>query len=103
MPLCGKRYDALVAVDSFPPMGEPFKNLLKDIWFSPYPRSKNFSQVNDSSAFEHVFIGDSKAKQRVVGGLHNWIQAYFLEKEDKFDYTGYIDRITELPPVSHTR
>ncbi|GAU96028.1 hypothetical protein RvY_07532 [Ramazzottius varieornatus] len=83
---------------STPSMGEPFKNLLKEIWFSLYPRSKNFSQPFDSSGFEHVFIGDSKAKQRSVGGLHNWIRAYYLEKDGIFDYTGYIDNITAVPP-----
>ena len=71
---------------------EDLKQYMKSIWFTLYPRSKNWNNTIDSSAFEHVFLGESK-KTKVIGGLHNWIQAYFLEKEDNLDYTGYIDQL----------
>ena len=34
---------------------------------------------NDSSGFEHVFVGEEK--DGVIVGLHNWIQLYLEEKK----------------------
>lgn len=42
----------------------------------------------DSSGFEHVFVGESRAKE--VIGFHNWIQFYLQEKIGSVDYQGYI-------------
>ena len=42
----------------------------------------------DSSGFEHVFVGESRAKE--VIGFHNWIQFYLQEKIGNVDYQGYI-------------
>ena len=75
------------------------KLYLDEVWFTPYPRSKNYSNPIDSSAFEHVFLGETKKKTKEVGGLHNWIQAYLLEKKNDLNYTGYINSVTELLPV----
>lgn len=42
----------------------------------------------DSCGFEHVFVGETKKGQEVMG-LHNWIQFYLQEKHDHVDYKGY--------------
>ncbi|XP_055356610.1 vacuolar protein sorting-associated protein 52 homolog [Paramacrobiotus metropolitanus] len=85
--------------------GKPFATMellkahLKEVWFTLYPRSKNMTHgVRDSSAFEHVFLGEIKRSQRVIGGLHNWIVAYLLEKGGEWNYAGYTDNIKEFQP-----
>lgn len=45
-------------------------------------------RVNDSSAFEHVFIGEKNEEGTI--GCHSWIQYYLLEKRKLTDYYGYI-------------
>ena len=45
-----------------------FQTVLYDIWLAPYRRGKG----NDSSGFEHVFVGEEKNGK--IMGLHNWIQ-----------------------------
>lgn len=62
-----------------------FKKLLHGLWFNLYSRSRG---VQDSSGFEHVFVGEIK-NEKVVG-LHNWIQIYHEEKKGSFDYKGFI-------------
>lgn len=42
----------------------------------------------DSSGFEHVFVGETKAGTEIVG-FHNWIQFYLQEKNGNLDYKGY--------------
>lgn len=42
----------------------------------------------DSCGFEHVFVGETKNGQEVIG-LHNWIQFYLQEKHKHVDYKGY--------------
>ena len=42
----------------------------------------------DSCGFEHVFVGETKYGQEVMG-LHNWVQFYLQEKHDHVDYKGY--------------
>ncbi|KAF0690647.1 Aste57867_17953 [Aphanomyces stellatus] len=61
-----------------------FKRKMHDIWFGLYRREV----ANDSSGFEHVFIGEVKDGQ--VSGFHNWIQMYMEEKAGRLDYLGYI-------------
>lgn len=50
-----------------------FKQALSDLWFRTYSRARG---ALDSSAFEHVFVGETK--NREVGGLHNWVRSWFL-------------------------
>jgi len=61
-----------------------FMKLLHKIWFELYRRETR----NDSSGFEHVFVGE--VKNGSVTGFHNWIQFYLEEKRGKVDYRGYI-------------
>eukprot|EP00640_Fibrocapsa_japonica_P001075 CAMPEP_0113936370 /NCGR_PEP_ID=MMETSP1339-20121228/3302_1 /TAXON_ID=94617 /ORGANISM="Fibrocapsa japonica" /LENGTH=433 /DNA_ID=CAMNT_0000938829 /DNA_START=51 /DNA_END=1352 /DNA_ORIENTATION=+ /assembly_acc=CAM_ASM_000762 len=67
-----------------PADGPGFRRLLDQLWFSLYRREVH----NDSSGFEHVFIGESKAGK--ITGLHNWLQMYNEEKAGNLDYRGYI-------------
>jgi len=60
-----------------------FQNILFDIWFAPYRRYK----ANDSSGFEHVFVGEEK-KGSIIG-LHNWVQYYLEEKKGNINYIGW--------------
>ncbi|XP_029450979.1 poly(U)-specific endoribonuclease [Rhinatrema bivittatum] len=54
---------------------------LKKMWFGLYSRSKS---EQDSSGFEHVFVGE--VKKGKVSGFHSWIRFYFLEKQGLVDY-----------------
>ncbi|KAL1511563.1 hypothetical protein AB1Y20_006357 [Prymnesium parvum] len=63
-----------------------FKNLLYDLWFAPYRRYR----ANDSSGFEHVFVGE--VKRGKVIGLHNWVQFYLEELKGNIDYLGWTGR-----------
>ncbi|KAI8808950.1 Endoribonuclease XendoU-domain-containing protein [Cladochytrium replicatum] len=80
-----------------------FAELLKRTWFTVYRRE---GAGGDSSAFEHVFVGESKGGKIV--GLHNWyarvgehklivltpliirIQLWNEERNGRLDYKGYI-------------
>lgn len=42
----------------------------------------------DSCGFEHVFVGETKHGQEIMG-LHNWVQFYLQEKHNHVDYKGY--------------
>eukprot|EP01036_Dinobryon_divergens_P024318 gene24318-32755_t len=62
---------------------------LNEIWFGLYSRKTR----NDSSGFEHVFLGEITEKKdgaREVVGMHNWIQLYMQERMKKLDYRGWI-------------
>lgn len=61
-----------------------FKRLLYKIWFELYRRET----TNDSSGFEHVFVGEIKNGK--ISGFHNWIHFYLEEKKGNVDYRGYI-------------
>ncbi|XP_029951934.1 uridylate-specific endoribonuclease C isoform X2 [Salarias fasciatus] len=63
-----------------------FKNQLNLIWFHLYHRQRNAGL--DSSGFEHVFVGETKSGNEIVG-FHNWIQFYLQEKNNLLDYKGY--------------
>ncbi|KAL3317898.1 hypothetical protein Ciccas_003437, partial [Cichlidogyrus casuarinus] len=62
---------------------EEFKKQVLDLWFTPYNR-KNSA---DSSAYEHVFSGETKFGH--ILGFHNWVRFYFEEKAGKINYQGY--------------
>lgn len=63
---------------------EQFAAELHQVWFGLYTRKR----TNDSSGFEHVFVGEIKDDEIV--GFHNWIQIYLEEKKGAFDYQGFI-------------
>ena len=65
-----------------------FKQQLYDLWFKLYRRTKG-SRALDSSGFEHVFVGETRGGNEVLG-FHNWIQFYLQEKAGNVDYQGYI-------------
>ena len=55
---------------------------------SPLRPQRRRKVENDSSGFEHVFVGEEK--DGVIVGLHNWIQIYLEEKKGNLNYMGYI-------------
>ncbi|XP_065186285.1 poly(U)-specific endoribonuclease-B-like [Sycon ciliatum] len=61
-----------------------FKRLLHDTWFKLYRRETR----NDSSGFEHVFVGESR--DDAVKGFHNWIQFFLEERKGNVDYRGFV-------------
>jgi poly(U)-specific endoribonuclease len=65
---------------------EAFIQVLNELWFGLYRRKV----TNDSSAFEHVFLGEIVQDKNEVTGFHNWIQLYLEERKGDFDYRGYI-------------
>ena len=67
---------------------QAFKKQLHDLWFKLYRRTRG-SRALDSSAFEHVFVGETRGGKEVLG-FHNWIQFYLQEKAGSVDYQGYI-------------
>lgn len=69
-----------------------FKQLLYDLWFKLYRRTRGMREA-DSSGFEHVFVGECRGPpggQKDVIGFHNWIQFYLEEKRGNIDYKGWI-------------
>ncbi|KAJ9069762.1 hypothetical protein DSO57_1015258 [Entomophthora muscae] len=66
--------------------GDPitFRRMLYDIWFKLYRRGGK----NDSSAFEHVFLGEIREGE--VIGFHNWLFFYYEEKAQRLNYHGYV-------------
>ncbi|KAI3374765.1 hypothetical protein L3Q82_021322 [Scortum barcoo] len=72
-----------------------FKKQLYDIWFRLYHRDRSGGE--DSCGFEHVFVGETKRGQEVIG-LHNWIQFYLQEKHKHVDYKGYKARDNKDTP-----
>lgn len=58
---------------------------LDRIWFGLYGRKT----ANDSSGFEHVFLGEVNPGGEVVG-MHNWIQIYLEERKGALNYRGFI-------------
>ncbi|XP_020719102.1 endoribonuclease CG2145 isoform X2 [Bombus terrestris] len=62
-----------------------YKDILKQIWFHLYSRSKD---INGTSGFEHVFIGERKPRKGIIG-LHNWIFFSHGELLKKINYFGF--------------
>ncbi|KAM4046022.1 uridylate-specific endoribonuclease [Anomaloglossus baeobatrachus] len=60
---------------------QEFVDDLKNMWFGLYSRS---SGEQDSSGFEHVFVGE--VKKGKVSGFHSWIRFSLLEKKGMIDY-----------------
>ena len=74
---------------------EAFVKELYELWFGLYKRKV----ANDSSGFEHVFLGEIKDGIEVTG-CHNWLQIYLEEKANRFNYKGYIKPRRRGPGVS---
>ncbi|XP_028283467.1 poly(U)-specific endoribonuclease-C-like [Parambassis ranga] len=72
-----------------------FKRQLYDIWFRLYRRDRSGGE--DSCGFEHVFVGETKFGQEIMG-LHNWVQFYLQEKHSHVDYKGYKARDNKDTP-----
>jgi poly(U)-specific endoribonuclease len=66
---------------------------IKQIWFDNF--SRKFGKL-DSSAFEHVFMGEEKNGE--VSGMHSWPIMYELERtaSEKFDYRGFFKKRYDL-------
>jgi len=73
-------------VPEVPEDREEFKKYLMSLWFSLYERGR----PNDSSAFEHVFVGEINGLNGKVIGFHNWVHFYLEEKVGKVNYKGYV-------------
>ncbi|XP_017266459.1 poly(U)-specific endoribonuclease-C [Kryptolebias marmoratus] len=72
-----------------------FKRQLYDTWFRLYHRDRSGGE--DSCGFEHVFVGETKYGQEIMG-LHNWVQFYLQEKHGHIDYKGYKARDNKDTP-----
>ncbi|XP_029653889.2 poly(U)-specific endoribonuclease-C, partial [Octopus sinensis] len=70
-----------------------FKTKILRLWFKLVRRTKG-DRDQDSSSFEHVFVGETKQEGMI--GLHNWMQYYLQEKASNIDYQGYKKRCTVL-------
>ncbi|KAK9538796.1 hypothetical protein VZT92_003945 [Zoarces viviparus] len=81
---CAHQY--LVRKGQSPSDSGQFKRQLYDIWFRLYHRDRSGGE--DSCGFEHVFVGETKYGQEIMG-LHNWVQFYLQEKHNHVDYKGY--------------
>ena len=70
-----------------------FKKKLQDLWFNGYSRACRNRREDDSSAFEHVFVGEHK-KDRNTGkisviGMHNWLAYLTFERQGTWNYYGF--------------
>ncbi|XP_054611688.1 poly(U)-specific endoribonuclease-C-like isoform X2 [Dunckerocampus dactyliophorus] len=90
---CAHRY--LIKKRQSPPAVTQFKKQLYDIWFRLYHRERSGGE--DSCGFEHVFVGETKFGQEIMG-LHNWVQFYLQEKHGHIDYKGYKARDNKDTP-----
>jgi poly(U)-specific endoribonuclease len=63
---------------------EEFETMLWEMWFGLYRRDR----YRDSSAFEHVFVGEVDNGQ--VRGMHTFLQLYQEENAGNLDYYGYL-------------
>ncbi|XP_040201494.1 poly(U)-specific endoribonuclease-B-like [Rana temporaria] len=82
-------HEYLVKKNLAKPSQKEFRSQLFMIWFQLYSREPG--KGNDSCGFEHVFVGESKRGQEIMG-LHNWVQFYLQEKRNNIDYKGFVAR-----------
>jgi len=69
-----------------------FKGYVKDLWFGLFDNDGNKrTNVLGSSAFEHVFLGETK--RRDIKGAHNWFQIYKEEKWGNLNYLGQSSKV----------
>ncbi|XP_074640163.1 poly(U)-specific endoribonuclease-B-like [Tubulanus polymorphus] len=86
-------HDFLVQQQKAPNDEMQFKKFVYDIWFKTYRRTHG-NRSRDSSGFEHVFVGEMKGDEDILG-LHNWIQVYLQERKGLINYRGYYKWGTE--------
>jgi len=84
MQYCHQYLIAKLGSAKIPSSVSGFRKTLYQIWFDLYRREA----TNDSSGFEHVFVGEIKNEK--VSGMHNWVQFYLQEQQGAIDYRGYI-------------
>ena len=91
----------LAAKGKAPGSESAFREFLRDIWFTTYRRGRGRGR-GDSSAFEHVFVGEARDGQTI--GCHNWIQLYDQERRGLLNYKGYLKGRRRGPtPDSYSR
>ncbi|CAH1758356.1 15935_t:CDS:2 [Entrophospora sp. SA101] len=95
-------YKYLKALGVFPGDRLSFEKKINHLWFDLYTREGG---AKDSSAFEHVFVGEIRNNE--AKGFHNWITLYFYERSGKIDYEGFVPlknsnkRLHKPDPTSH--
>jgi poly(U)-specific endoribonuclease len=87
-------HKVLVANRKAPSDRDGFIRLLETAWFGLYRRKI----PNDSSGFEHVFLGEREPGK--VVGLHNWLQLRSEEISGRLNYKGKI-RPKRRPPAGY--
>ncbi|CAD5229362.1 unnamed protein product [Bursaphelenchus okinawaensis] len=72
---------------------DTLKQAMYDMWFGTFSRARG---KQDSSAFEHVFLGE--AKNGEVSGMHNWVVINQLENDEKnkLNYRGFIIKRADI-------
>ena len=76
---------------------DTFKTELTQIWFSLYTNYFGDFPVRDTSAFEHIFVGEGKydysiSDRQIFGGIsgyHSWVKFYLDEQQNKANYLGH--------------
>ena len=81
----------LAANHKAPADRDEFIGALNRAWFGLYRRKV----ANDSSGFEHVFLGEREGEK--VVGLHNWIQLRSEETSGRLNYKGKIRPKRRVP------
>ena len=66
-----------------------FKQELKRLWFDIFTNHFGGTPVAFCSGFEHVFVGEGKARGNGIGGYHSWIKFYLDEKNQRVDFEGF--------------
>ena len=93
----------LVSKGLAPPDPAGFNALLYSLWFAPYSRDAR----NDSSGFEHVFVGEVRGgagpEAGAALGIHNWIAILAAEGAGDLDYYGYLRPRTAGAPKGAPR
>lgn len=69
-----------------------FPKYIYELWFGSITKKS----INDSSAFEHIFIGEVSDKK--ILGFHNWIQFYMEEKIGRINYYGHNNDVSNNFP-----
>ena len=66
---------------------QQWKAALFQMWFATYRREV----ANDTSGFEHTFLGEVDKRENCIKGMHNWLQWYTEESRGHVQYLGYLN------------